>query len=110
LNAANIVIGAESQTILSKISSSDNKAKSRIYELAEEIEKFWEKRHRFYFSFFSLQCDDTTEEAQCCQLLVYSRFVDAVALKEEMLFSKELKTTSKASDVLAAFSDFFLRK
>jgi hypothetical protein len=47
------------------------------------------------------------DEAQCCQLFSYSLFVDDRAMKEEILFSKVLETTSKASDVLATVSDFF---
>lgn len=44
LTAANIVLGAESQKMLSKMSLSDNTVKCRIDELLEQIkDKFWNK-------------------------------------------------------------------
>ncbi|KAG6920788.1 zinc finger BED-type containing 8 [Chelydra serpentina] len=57
--------------------------------------------------FFAIQCDSTTDVGQCCQLLVYVRFIKDGTVKEELLFSKEWMTTSKGSDVMKTVSDLF---
>ena len=60
--------------------------------------------------FFALQCDDSTDIAQCCQLIVYCRFVNEKKLMEELLFSKCLETTSKGFDFFISFVTSFLMK
>ncbi|XP_042204398.1 protein ZBED8-like [Homarus americanus] len=106
LSAANIVLGDESQKKVSKISLSDNTVKCRIDELADDIKEQVSDKIKAS-SIFAIQCDETTDVAHCRLLLVYFRFVDEGAVKEEMLFSTSLETPSKASDVFAKVSDFF---
>ena len=106
LTAAKIVLDENSRQNLSKISLSDNTVKRRIDDLADNIRaQVIDKTKASPFS--SIQCDETTDLAQCCQLIVYCRFLDGGSLKEEMLFSKALKATSKASDIMSTISDFF---
>ncbi|KAF2345094.1 hypothetical protein FHG87_024150, partial [Trinorchestia longiramus] len=97
LSAANTVLGEESQRKLSKISLSDNTVKRRIDELSEDIkEQVWDKikASRFY----AIQCNESTDIAHLCQLLVYSRFVDEGTVKKEILFSAASETIAKAID------------
>jgi hypothetical protein len=53
--------------------------------------------------FLTVQHGDITAEVQCCQLLIYSWFVDDAAVKDEMLFSKALETASYTSHSFASF-------
>ncbi|XP_066963754.1 protein FAM200C-like [Macrobrachium rosenbergii] len=106
LRAANTVLGEEGQRKLSKISLSDNTVKCRIDELSEDIkEQILDKIKAS--GFFAIQCDESTDVAHLCQLLVYSRFVDEGTVKEEILFSAALETTAKAIDVFSKVHEFF---
>lgn len=51
--------------------------------------------------------DESTDVAQCCQLLVFVRYIQNETIKDELLFSTELTTTSKAIDIMTAVSEFF---
>lgn len=80
--------------------------KRRIDELAEDIkEQVLEKIKASRF--FAIQCDESTDVAHLCQLLVYSRFVDEGTVKEEILFSAALETTAKAIGVFSKVHEFF---
>ncbi|CAM5165497.1 unnamed protein product [Natator depressus] len=109
LKAADIVLGAESKKKISEISLSDNSVKRRIDDMAKDL-KLQVVEAVKAFPFFTIQCDDTTEVTQCCQLLVYVRFFNDGTVKEGLLFSKELTTTLKVSDVMKTVSDFFFKK
>ncbi|XP_076029345.1 SCAN domain-containing protein 3-like [Oratosquilla oratoria] len=106
LSAANNVLGEESQRKLSKISLSDNTVKRCIDDLSEDIkEQVLDKIKASCF--FEIQCDETTDVAHFCQLLVCSRFVDEGIVKEEILLSAALETTAKAIDVFLKVNEFF---
>ncbi|KAF2358342.1 protein of unknown function DUF4371 [Trinorchestia longiramus] len=106
LSAANTVLGEESQGKLMKISLSDNTVKRHVDELSEDIkEQVLDKIKASRF--FAIQCDESTDVAHLCQLLVYSRFVDEGTVKEEILFSAALETTAKAIDVFSKVDEFF---
>ncbi|KAF2346471.1 protein of unknown function DUF4371 [Trinorchestia longiramus] len=108
LSAANTVLGEESQRKLSKISLSNNTVKRRIDELSEDIkEQVMDKIKASRFFAIRVQCDESTDVAHLCQLLVYSRFVDEGTVKEEILFSAALETTAKAIDVFSKVDEFF---
>src|SRR5215469_5564523 len=58
--------------------------------------------------FFALQCDESTDVAHCCQLLVFVRFLGKDnTIKEELLLSQCLETSSKGSDVMKIICDYF---
>ena len=89
---------------LGKISLSDSSIKTRINELAKDIEcEVLKKVHAS--PFFAIQCDETTDVAQLSQLLVYVRFVGPSSIEEEMLFCRPLETTAKA-DVFQVVDTF----
>ncbi|XP_068240086.1 protein FAM200C-like [Palaemon carinicauda] len=80
--------------------------KRHIDELSEDIkEQVLDKIKASRF--FSIQCDESTDVAHLCQLLVYSQFVDEGTVKEEILFSAALETTAKAIDVFSKVHEFF---
>ncbi|KAL4112208.1 hypothetical protein QTP88_016039 [Uroleucon formosanum] len=58
--------------------------------------------------FYALQYDESTDVSQCCQLLVFVRFLDDDnTIKEELLLLQELGTTSKESDVIKINNEYF---
>ncbi|XP_060845847.1 SCAN domain-containing protein 3-like [Rhopalosiphum padi] len=106
LKAVEIVLGEESKRKVSQISLSDNTIKRRIDELALDIQN--QLIHKLKNSvFFTIQCDESTDVANCCQLLVYCRFINEKTIAEELMFSQALSSTSKGSDVLSAIDIFF---
>lgn len=105
LKAADIVLGIESKQKLSQIPLSDNTIKRRIDVMADDIEKqvvAAVKESKFY----AIQLDESTDIAQCCQLLVFVRYIQNETIKSDLLFSTELTTSSKAVDIMIAISDF----
>ncbi|XP_055505557.1 protein FAM200C-like [Leucoraja erinacea] len=58
---------------------------------------------------YSLQLDDTTDVASCSQLLVYVRYLDGEAMKEEHLFSDPLATTNRGEDVFRMLEVFLIK-
>ncbi|XP_078495350.1 protein FAM200C-like [Ciona intestinalis] len=99
IKASNLVLGEAHSKKLAKISLSDSTIKTRIDELAKNIEDT--------SPFFAIQCDETTDVAQLSQLLVYVRFVGSSSIEEEMLFCKPLETTTKAEDVFNLVATYF---
>lgn len=59
--------------------------------------------------FFALQLDESTDIAQCYQLIEYVQYIENDRMKDELLLTTELMTTTKAVDVMKAVSDFFDR-
>ncbi|KAK4882417.1 hypothetical protein RN001_005736 [Aquatica leii] len=58
--------------------------------------------------YFALQCDESTDVSQCCQLLVFIRFFnDNQTFQEELLFSQELETTFQGADVMNVINQYF---
>ncbi|KRZ61853.1 Protein ZBED8 [Trichinella nativa] len=49
----------------------------------------------------------STDQANCAQLIVYARFIANNTIEEELLFSEPLKTTTNGADVFQAVSQFF---
>ncbi|KAL4136092.1 hypothetical protein QTP88_007659 [Uroleucon formosanum] len=106
LKAVEIVLGEESKRKIAQLSLLDNTVKRRIDELALDIKN--QLIHKLKHSvFFAIQCDESTDVANCCQLLVYCRFINEQSIAEELLFSQALNSTSKGSDVLSAIDIFF---
>lgn len=106
LKAAEIVFVPESKQKLQQISLSDNTVKRRIDDMAEDIKKQSVDAVK-QAPFFAIQLDESTDVAQCSQLLVFVRYIQNETIQDEMLFSTELTTTTKAVDVMAAVSEFF---
>ena len=98
--------GESNSKKLAKISLSDSTIKTRIDELANDIEcQVLQKIHAS--PYFAIQCDETTDVAQLSQLMVYVCFVGSATIEEEMLFCKPLETTTKAEDVFRVVDAYF---
>ncbi|XP_003368170.1 zinc finger protein, partial [Trichinella spiralis] len=80
--------------------------KRRIDELADDIKQQVLEKVKCS-PFFAISCDESTDQANCAQLIVYARFIANNTIEEELLFSEPLKTTTKGADVFQAVSKFF---
>ncbi|XP_032881741.1 protein ZBED8-like [Amblyraja radiata] len=58
---------------------------------------------------YSLQLDKLTDVASSSQLLVYVRYLDGEAMKEEYLFSEQLATTTRGEDVFRMLEAFLIK-
>ena len=56
---------------------------------------------------FSIHLDETTDVAQCSQLLMYASFVSGNSVKEEMLYFQHMKSYTTATDIFQVVSNFF---
>ncbi|XP_046681621.1 LOW QUALITY PROTEIN: protein ZBED8-like [Homalodisca vitripennis] len=84
----------------------DNIVKRRIDDMAKDIKNQVVDAIK-KSPFFAIRLDESTDIAQCSHLLVYVRYIENERMKDELMFSTELLTTTKAVDVMEAVSDFF---
>ena len=106
IKAASLVLGVASTNKLAKISLSEFTIKTRIDELANDIE-FQVRKELKASPYFAIQCDETTDVAKSSQLLVHVRYVGSTSIEEEMLFCRPLEITTKAEDVYHVVASFF---
>jgi hypothetical protein len=106
LKAAEELLGQEAQKKIREIPLSNDTVKTRIQKMANDIEEQIIDKIKCS-PYFALQCDESTDVSQCCQLLVFIRFLnDNNTFKEELLFSQKLETTSQGTDVMDAISQY----
>ena len=106
LETARLVCNEGSYNKIKEISLSNNTVQRRIQEMAIDIkEQVIEKIHAS--PFFSIQLNESTDVAQCSQLMVFARYVHRDFVEEEFLFCRALEATTKADDAMACMSSFF---
>ena len=72
--ATELILGKNNGKKVADISLSNNTVKSRIDEMALDIkEQVIEKIKKS--PYFAIQCDETTDIANCSQLILYARFI-----------------------------------
>uniref|UniRef100_UPI00358FE70F protein FAM200C-like n=1 Tax=Myxine glutinosa TaxID=7769 RepID=UPI00358FE70F len=106
LRAAELILGKDSANKLSAISLSNDTIKGQIDEMSQDIKEQVTDQIRAS-PVFAIQCDKTTDVAQCSQLIMYARFILGDSVKEEMLFCHPLETYTTAADVFEMVSKFF---
>lgn len=107
LKAAEELLGQEAQKKIREIPLSNDTVKSRIQKMSNDVEEQIIDKIKCS-PYFALQCDESTDVSQCCQLLVFIRFLnDNKTFEEELLFSQELETTSQGADVMDVICQYF---
>lgn len=106
LKVAEELLGQEAQKKIREIPLSNDTVKSRIQKMSTDIEEQVIDKIK-KSPYFALQCDESTDISQCCQLLVFIRLLeDNKTFKEEFLFSQELETSSQGADVMNVISHY----
>ena len=104
---AEIVCGKDVAKEIAKIPLSNNVVKSRINEMSTDIrDQVLSDLKKSKFK-FSLGLDESTDVAQCAELLEYVRYFNVCLIKEEFLFCLPLIQTTKAIDIFNLIDNFF---
>ena len=102
-----VMLGAEYFNKLNSISLSNNTVSRRIFDMSADImEQVIQEMKSAPLGIFSNQLDESTDVANCSQLLVYVRYIYEGDFKDELLICKRLETTTNACDVFDTVGSF----
>ena len=59
---------------------------------------------------FSIQLDESTDVANCAQLMVFARYISGEDFKKNFLFCHIIDSTTRSEDIFNKVSNFFERK
>ncbi|XP_029655453.1 protein FAM200B-like [Octopus sinensis] len=74
-----------------------------LYYLFQVVEQIKTSCHQN----FAIQVDESTDVANCAQLIIFARYVYDGDFKEEFLFSYSLESTTKGEDIFQTISMVF---
>ena len=102
-----VMLGAEYANKLNTISLSNNTVSRRIDDMSDDkMEQVIQEMKSAALGIFSIQLDESTDVANCFQLLVYVRHIYEGDFKDELLFCKPLEITTTAYDVFDTVGSF----
>ena len=101
------ICGEEVSTKFNEAPLRNKTMKRRISDMSIDIEDQAVQDLRESAQPFSRQLDESTDEASCCQLLAYVRYVKEVDIKEEFLFCSPMKSSE---DILGVINSYFIRQ
>ena len=107
LEMVEIVCDTKERKALESVPLSNDTIQSRIADISANILKQVMEELKTTPFPFSLQLDESSDISNCCQLLVFIRYVHADTIKEEFLFCESLPQHAKATDVLEMLNNFF---
>ncbi|XP_060616127.2 protein FAM200C-like isoform X1 [Anolis sagrei] len=102
-----VMIGEEFVTKLSAVSLSNDTVRRRIHDMSADIlDQVVQEIKSAPLPIFSIQLDESTDVANCSQLMVYVRYIHDGDFKDEFLFCKALETTTTAREVFDTVDSF----
>ncbi|XP_060780911.1 zinc finger BED domain-containing protein 5-like [Neoarius graeffei] len=90
---------------LNAIPMSDNTIQRRISDMVSDVKEQVLDAIR-ESPLFSIQLDESTDVANCAQLMVYVRYIKELSVEEEFLFCYPLPTRTTAGEIFKALNDF----
>jgi len=101
------LIGEKDVAKLDSVSLSNNTVKRRIREMSVDIaDQVTEGIKASKFG-FAIQVDESTDVTNCCQLLIYARYIQDNNVKTELLISEELPDTTRGKDIFNLLDKYF---
>ncbi|XP_040275720.1 protein ZBED8-like [Bufo bufo] len=102
-----VMIGDEYVKKLNAIFLSNDTVRRRLDDRSADIlSKVVQEIKSAPLPIFSIQLDESTDVANCSQLLVFVRYINDGDFKDEFLFCKPLETTTTAHDVFDKVGSF----
>uniref|UniRef100_A0A8C5PY01 Uncharacterized protein n=1 Tax=Leptobrachium leishanense TaxID=445787 RepID=A0A8C5PY01_9ANUR len=102
-----VMIGDEYVTKLNAISLSNDTVRRRLDDMSADIlSQVVQEIKSAPLPIFSIQLDESTDVANCSQLLVFVRYINDSDFKDEFLFCNPLETTTTAHDVFDKVGSF----
>jgi len=100
------VLGKQQRKQIAEIPLSNDVISSRILDMSADIldQVIGELKNSNLP--FALQLDESTDVAQCSQLLAFVKYATKECVKEEFLFCEPLLATTKAADVYQLIEEF----
>jgi hypothetical protein len=100
-----MMLGEAAAAKLNAIPLSDNTVQRRISDMASDVKEQVLNGVR-ESPFFSIQLDESTDVANCAQLMVYVRYIEELSVQDEFLFCHPLPTRTTAEEIFKALNEF----
>ena len=103
-----IMLGEQFAKKLDTLPLSDNTVQRRISDMSTDIkDQVVSEMKTAPLGIFALQLDETTDVANCAQLLAFTRYIKDNDFKEEILFCHPLEASTKGADIFELVNSFF---
>ena len=108
IDVVSLLCGENAADKMKKVPLSDNTVKRRIDDMATECED--QLIAALKESKFAIQLDESTTITNEALLLLCVRYIERQEVKQELLFSCNLDTTTKGEDIFSKVDDYFRMK
>jgi len=103
---AGILLGESAVSKMKQVSLSNDTVKSRIFDMSCNIKSQLLAKAKAS-PVFAIQLDESVDVANLSQLIVFDRYVYNQSIEEDLLFCRQLETTTQATDVMQLVDAFF---